>query len=191
MPVPGLGARYPPTGLIGGTWLLPTAGEVRCVKPDQTLASLADERWPSGRRPDDVHNWSWRKILGEAHDIFCVASAFETPRPVALWCSTAPRLLRLAGGPAYRLDCIEVAPEARGAEVGVFTLGLVAARALECGAKKLVLGALPQAVKLYDRTGGQKVVSKGWRVARGLLPYEFAEATLVELKEAANELRQN
>src|ERR1700733_9242739 len=101
------------------------------------------------RRTDDTHAWSWRDNLSLAHDAFCVTRASNASLPVAFWCSTARRLLRLQDGLAYRLDCVEVDPTLRGAEVGLFALALVATRALECGANRIVLGALPQAKKFY------------------------------------------
>lgn len=118
----------------------------------------------------------------ESHDDFCVTDTSDMP--LALWCTRAPAVLKLPGGDAYRLDFIEVKPEFRGAEMGAFTLGLVATRALECSASRLVLGSLPQARKLYDNSGGLQRKVAGWRAARGLLPYEFLTEALVELRDA-------
>ncbi|MGH7269161.1 MAG: hypothetical protein ACREJ3_01920 [Polyangiaceae bacterium] len=152
------------------------------------LIDVADHDWIPRRRPTDV-DWRWRELLGEACDTLAVVRVPDGA-PVALLCSTAPRLLRLPDGPAYRLHYLEVGPPLRGGVVGVFSVAVAAARALECGAKKLVLASVAEACRLYDKTGGKQRLADGWRVPRGLLPYEFLEEDLHSLREALHERRQ-
>ena len=161
-----------------------------CVRsPGAEVVDAADRDWIPARRPTDV-DWSWREMAAESGDMLGVLRVADRV-PVALFCSTAPRLLKLAGGPAYRLDFLEVGPPFRGGEVGVFSLAAAASRALECGARKLVLASVVEARKLYDRTGGKQRLAEGWRVPRGLLPYEFLEEDLHLLEEAFHERRQD
>jgi len=168
--------------------VVPGPGLVLCQRPTATHLGIADAQWAPQRKPGDAHDWSWARVAVDSHDDFCVLDPSHVP--LALWCSHAPRVLDLPGGRAYRLDFIEVKPELRGAELGVFTLGLVACRALECGVTRLVLGSLPEARKLYDKTGGRQSKVRGWRPPRGLLPYEFERKALEELREAIDELEQ-
>jgi hypothetical protein len=183
-------SAYAPTSLSAGSFLLAEDLEVRCKwNPAVDVIEIADRTWIPQRRPTDV-DWRWHDLLAESRDMFAVLRVADDA-PVALFCSTAPRLLRLPGGPAYRLDFIEVGPAFRGAEVGVFTLAAAAARALECGARKLVLASVVEARKLYDKTGGKQRLAEGWIAPRGLLPYEFVENDLRSLQEAFHERRQD
>ena len=180
-----------PSELTKRNWNLESTGEISCRHTDGEFLRAADALWIPRRRPGDVQNWRWTKIHPDARDIFgLMAILGETSgTPLGLWVSTASRLLDLPGGPAYRVDFLELYREVRGAEVGVFLMGLIADRALECGAKRVVLGSFPESRKLYDVTGGRQHPVKGWKVAEGLLPYEFLERELVELREAADERR--
>jgi hypothetical protein len=186
--VTGLGAQYPFTNLTAGSWTVGTTGELICRRPSAPIASKADawERLPS----DSGVNWSWRDLLGHAHDYFCVSLAAKPGVPVGLWCTTSKRVLRLDGGRAYRLDFIQVAPDARGAEAGIFTLGLVAARAIECGAVRIVLGSIPGAAKVYERAGATRGRVGDWKEPHGLIPFHFEADALKNLIEATNELRE-
>jgi hypothetical protein len=180
---------YPATNLSAGSFDLDGLA-VRCLRrPSAAIADLADAAWIPERRPTDV-DWRWRELLASARDAFAVLRVGDDA-PVALFCSTAPRLLRLAEGATYRLDSLEVGPRFRGARVGLFTLAAVASRALECGASKLVLASVPEARKLYDRAGGKQQGAKGWKAPKGLLPYEFSGESLRFLQEVLNEQRQD
>ena len=182
-------SAYPPTNLSAGSFDVDTL-VVRCLRrPHVDIVDAADRSWIPARRPTDV-DWRWRDLLASAHDAFAILRTSDDA-PVALFCTTAPRPLRLANGPAYRLDFLEVGPRFRGAGVGVFTLAAVATRALECGARKLVLASVPEARKLYDRAGGKQHIVAGWKAPRGLLPYEFSEDALHSLQEVFHERRQD
>ncbi|CAN5216399.1 hypothetical protein BH09MYX1_BH09MYX1_09380 [soil metagenome] len=101
-----------------------------------------------------------------------------TSETIALWCSTHHRILRLSP-PAYRLDFLELAPKYRGGadELRVFLMGAIAARALECGAKRIVLFSTdkPQLVAFYRSLGGEPRLAKGCTAVRDLVPFEFVE----------------
>jgi Acetyltransferase (GNAT) family len=157
--------------------------------PGVEVIDLADRVWIPLRRPTDV-DWRWRNLLADSRDMIGILRISDGA-PVALLCSTASRLLRIPGGPAYRLDFIEVGPQFRGGEAGVLALAAAASRALECGARKLVLASVVEARKLYDRAGGKQRLAEGWRAPRGLLPYEFLEDDLHFLEEALHERRQD
>jgi GNAT superfamily N-acetyltransferase len=181
---------YPPTSLGAGSFRIGEELDVRCTRsPHVDVIEAVDHAWIPQRRPTDV-DWRWRDRLDEAHDMFVLVKCRDA-HPVALFCSTAPRLLRLPGGPAYRLDFLEVGPLYRGAQVGVFTLAVAAARALECGARKLVLASVAEARNLYEKTGGKQRLAEGWRVPRGLVPFEFVEDDLRVLEEALHEQQQD
>jgi GNAT superfamily N-acetyltransferase len=156
------------------------------MKPTASVLEEADASWSTARSPSDAHDWRWTRLVVDSHDDFAVLDGSNAP--VALWSSHASKPLELPGGEAYRLDFLEVAPPLRGKEIGVFTLGLIAIRALECGATRLVLGSIPQAARFYDSVGGRQHKIRGWKVARGLLPYEFPHDALTRLREAIDEL---
>lgn len=181
--------RVPPrSSLLDQVWEVPGLSEVRVVQPTAALLAEVDATWPLTRRQTDVHDWKWQGIAVKAQETLAVID--EERRAVALWASFK-RLRRLESGKAYVLDRLEVAPRCRGATAGLFTLGLIASRALERGAEQLVLAAIPQARLLYDRAGGEQRLAKGWSVAQGLLAYAFPQETLFLLEETIDAFRKS
>jgi hypothetical protein len=176
--------KLPNSELLARRWNVPSLGVVRVVRASPALLAAIDREWPAARRPTDLYDWSWRRIASSSFETFAVVVG-PASEAIALWATAIKRLLELPGGLAYRLDFLEVAPRHRGPPgvVGVFAFGAIAARALECGASRLLLGALPGARRYYDELGGIQALARGWKVAPGLLPYEFARAVLQAGKE--------
>lgn len=113
--------------------------------------------------------------------------ATEDAVPVALWCGTRARPIQLPeNGPCYRLDFLEIAPEHRGGDLGTFALALACDRALELGAKGMVLGALPDLEDWYRAHDGIPGPIRGWNVERDLLPFYFPEHVLRKMMELAD-----
>ena len=159
---------YPSSNLSGGSFSLPGGLEVRCVRsPPLSLLQAADASWIPQRRPTDV-DWTWVGTLPESRDMFAIMR-HNKEEPVAIFSSKVKRLLRLPDGPAYVLDYLEVGPAYRGTASGVsiFAMTLVAARALECGAKKLVLSSTKEATRFYDAMGGHPAACKGMEDGAG------------------------
>lgn len=69
----------------------------------------------------------------------------------------------------------------------LFTLGLIAARALELNCAGLVLGALPSLVPWYQSAGGAAGKVFGWKHPPDLIPFRFAQEALLYLKELTDE----
>jgi hypothetical protein len=163
-------------------------GVLAVVRGSPALLATADREWPAARRPTDLHDWRWRRIAASSFETFAVVRGGS--EVIALWTTSTKRLLDLRDGPAYRLDFLEVAPHHRGppGAAGAFTFGVIAARALECGASSMVLGAIPAARRYYDELGGSQSLASGWKVGPGLLPYEFGQVVLRARKELVDGL---
>lgn len=71
---------------------------------------------------------------------------------------------------AYRLDFLRVRPDIRGLGLGVQILGLIAMRASERGAHRLVLQSLDQARGFFENRGAKP---SRWRGAQALANLEF------------------
>jgi hypothetical protein len=151
-----------------------------------TLVTIIDTTWPALRpkHHQGIH-WKWADILKKHPEKLALID--RTSRIVALWASRKHRPLRLAEGNCYRLDYFEIHPELRGGELGVFSLSLIAARAIELGCSGMVLGSLPGAAQFYKNLGGEQRRVDGWTTTiSGTIFLSYA--TLVDLKEGADEL---
>lgn len=178
--------RKPPsTGLAALRWNLSGLGKVGVDFASKATLSTVDREWPKQRRGDD-EDWSWVEIARTAREVFCLAT--EGGTVVALWASRGRVPIELAGGAAYRLDCFEVGMTFRATPASVFAIALVALRAHEVGARRIVLGAVSRqnVVKFYEKTGAIEGPIKGWKVHRDLLPFEYTAKATKELREIAD-----
>jgi hypothetical protein len=157
-------------------------GIVRLSEASRGILSAVDRDWPSLRLASDVHDWRWSQIAADTRERFAIVSSRG---PSLLWCSRSERLLALPGGDAYHLSFIEANPIFRGGTaLGAFGLALVGSRALECGAHRLVLAAIPPLRSWYEAAGGTyQPKIRGWKVPTELLPFEFSGQRLAEFKE--------
>ncbi len=112
-------------------------------------------------------------------------------RPLAFWASAKHRPLRISGGPAYRLDRLELDPRRRGQGVGPIALGAVTLRAFELGCTMVVFAALPAPGLLgfYRELGATEETVPGWTAPRGLVPFVLRRSAMIVLQEAIDELR--
>ena len=98
--------------------------------------------------------------------------------------------LQLEGQRYYRLDHFEIAPSVRGQLVGIFCFGLIAARAIELGADGIVLAALPEVARVYEKWGGMKRRPAGWHVGTGLQSVVFGRDATLECAEDSDAFRK-
>lgn len=176
----------PSTKLDTLRWDVPGLGRVRLNFASKATLSTVDREWPKERRGDD-EDWRWVEIARTAREVFCLAS--EGGTVVALWASRERVPIELAGGAAYRLDCFEVGTAFRATtRASVFAIALVALRAHEVGAKRIVLGAVsrPNVTGFYEKTGAIEGPIKGWKVRPDLLPFEYTAKATKELREIAD-----
>jgi hypothetical protein len=171
-----------PSALIGACLDLEESGELQVVCPTSTLARAADAAWSEATRSRLV-DWSWLRLVNDYPEALCLVDASGAPR--ALFCSRRRRPLKLPGGTRYELGYIEIHPDDRGGALGYYALATAAVRAREVGATGLVLGAIPEPglVRFYSALGAKQGNVKGWVHPRGLLPFFFSEAVLIELEQ--------
>lgn len=177
----------PPSGLHGRLWEVDGVGQVAVQLPRKETLADVDRTW-SALRPENHQNihWRWEAILrGRPERLTIVDAASQI---VAIWCSKKYRPLRLPEGKFYRLDYLEVHPQLRGGDLGLFALSMVAARAIELECDGLVLASLPGTKKFYEESGGEQRMPDGWEIGRGLVPFVFLRQVLEQLKEEADEL---
>ena len=177
------GRHYPKSALIREWDVDPDLEPALCREGTGQMCVKADAIW-GPLRPEEIP-WRWKGVFPDAHDFFAVSTLEPSSEeaPLSMWCSTSPRVLQLPGGVSYRLDFFEVHPSARGSFVAAFTVALIARRALECGASRVVLAAVPESRKIYDRTGAKQKLVKGWKNAPGLLPFVYEDAALRQLSK--------
>lgn len=159
---------------------------------DPRVASV-DATWPAHRQATDLHRgWRWSQILEGRPERFAVLD--QDDRIVALWCSTAYRLLKLDGASYYRLDYFEIDPQLRGTTFGPLAAGFFASRCVEMDAAGIVFGALPSPglVAWYKaKLGATDASPKGWIVQPGLVPLLIRRDRADILKEYLDALAQD
>ncbi len=158
---------------------------------DRELAERIDSRWSPARPSDAVNrHWRWVRIAERAHARFALIADDGTPA-VALAMNRS-RLLELPDGPHARLDYFEVAPSSRGGVLGLLGLGVVAHLALEDGAVGLVLGSVDtaQAIRFYEKMGGERGAARGWSAPSELIPFGFDRAALEALRQEVANVRE-
>lgn len=153
------------------------------TRPTAEQIDNIDLTWPPRRRATDWHHaWRWVELTRERTEVFgAVANDGEV---LGIWCSAKHKPVLLPEGAFYRLDYVEVAPGARGQEMGVFTFLLVAARALELGAGGIVLATWEPLTNFYTGLGGVVRKPAGWNAPSNLVPFTFDVDVLDGLKEA-------
>lgn len=169
---------------------MPGIGRLRVIVPSMRQIEQVDVDWPPRRRPTDWHRaWRWRDLTAGKSETFAIVDPTDTV--LGIWCSAKHKPIRLPDGLFYRPDYLEVAPGARGQEVGVFLFFLIAARALEAGAQGIVLGTWPVLRRFYEGLGGVERRPRGWNLEANLVPFTFDKATLEELQEALARMEDN
>lgn len=175
-----------PTQLIGRRWVVPPIGRLTASDASLTVLDSADETWPPLRHEGDWHHsWRWRQLVAGYVEAFSLRRDGNTP--AALWCSHKRQPMQLPSGRYYRLDYMEIDPTLRGGVLGAFTVGVIAARALELKSDGIVLGTLPTHHALYTRFGASESAPKGWNPPKGLVPYTFDWDALQRLKEMVDD----
>jgi GNAT superfamily N-acetyltransferase len=156
---------------------------LRVVTPSDRHLEEIDTEWPTGRRPTDWHHaWRWKELAAGKVEVLAVVGAND--KAVGIWCSAKHKPIRLPDGLFYRPDYLEVAPAVLGQELGVFLFLLIAARALELGADRVVLGTWEILRDFYRGLGGVEGKPRGWNLESNLVPFTFDRETLEGLAEA-------
>ena len=180
-----------PASALAGKKLLLNDERLTLVHATEAHGSTADATWPIKRTTADLHQlWLWKQILADhPHERFALVD--DGDQPVAFWCSSKKSPIVLSGIRHYRLDYVEVRPQDRGGLSGYAVLALIAARAVERGADRLVLAAfdVPGLVDFYERTvGARRGCPAGWNPPPMLVPFVIEEKMLIHLKEFADAL---
>lgn len=181
-------SHLPASQLPGTQFDPPGMGRVEIRKPTFTELQELDRAWHARRPPNAEHShWRWATIAGSVTERWIVVD--ETGGAIAIWCSTAKRLLRLPGGLAYRVDALEVDPSKTSAGHGKLAVEFASLRAWELGADALILAALPQARGFYEAIGAASGPIRGWRCPSDLLPFYLDSAGLRAMVQRAQALR--
>jgi GNAT superfamily N-acetyltransferase len=180
--------KFPQSQLLGARFEVPNVGLVRVALPLAGQVQSVDREWPADREllAPNAH-WRWKDILAGLQEKFAVLT--DGDEVAALWCSKRSQPIRLEGQPHYRLDYLEVHPKSRGAGLGLAVFAIICWRAVELGAKGMVLGALPGAVPFYKHLGVAERRPRGWHVATGLVAMTVDGPTLARYKEYADGLQ--
>lgn len=169
-------------------WPIDGLGTVRLVGASPNLLKELDRTWPP-LRPDaaDV-SWHWYAVAAATGERWAITLDLKT---VAAFVA-GPKLLKLPDGLTFRLDFLETRGDLRGKSLGALSMALIAKRALEVGATRLVLSALPRidALRLYDQTGGERVTSRGWNPAFGLIPFTWEPDALRALARRLDDVEE-
>jgi GNAT superfamily N-acetyltransferase len=133
--------------------MLPRFGRVSAVHPANAHIKRIDEDWPPKRRETDWHHaWRWKDLTATRPECFAVVTAED--ELLGIWCSAKAAPISLPEGRFYRPDFLEVSPDARGGDIGAFLFLVITARALELGARGIVLGTWPMHRAFYALLGG-------------------------------------
>jgi len=154
------------------------------------LLEHIDARWPSVRPQGALHrDWSWRAWIRDTQcdERYVLVDARQSPR--FIWCSTS-RLLRLPGGPFYRVGRLEVDPTRVARGLGAFGMSVIMSRAIELQANGVVLKATADAAPFYRHLGAEPGAIVGWSGSPDLVQFMFASETMKQLAEVADEHRQ-
>lgn len=188
MPKPKPWPSVPTSTLTRRRWPVDGLGMLRLAGASPQLWKEFDRTWPELRpRSDDV-SWSWYAVGAKTPERWTVTVDFK---PVAAF-AAGPKLLKLPDGLTFRLDFLEARGDIRRKSIGALSMVLIAKRALEAGAARLVLSALPRpdALSLYDKTGGQRVTSQGWSPASGLIPFTWEPDALKALARRLDDVEE-
>ncbi|MBI1947639.1 MAG: hypothetical protein HYS27_18255 [Deltaproteobacteria bacterium] len=133
-------------------------------------------------------SWSWYAVGSVTCERWIVSLDFNAVAAFA----AGPRLLKLSEGLTFRLDSLETRGDLRRKSVGALTMVIVAKRAIEAGASRLVLGALPRAdaMRLYKKVGGEPRAPTGWKAASGLLPFMWGHDALGALARRLDDVEE-
>jgi len=176
------------------TWDFPNVGVLSVTAAEYDDLDDVDARWPALREQadpdgnDPARGWVWSRIAQSCPERFAVRD--RSGAIIALWASTKDAPLRLQEGPAYRLDWFEVRADLRSGGRGAACVHLIALRALDCGADRIVLAAHPNArtLQFYDELGAERRLPRGWKPGRDLVAYVVGPDRLTEMKDLADDL---
>ncbi|MCB9554380.1 MAG: GNAT family N-acetyltransferase [Myxococcales bacterium] len=135
-------------------------------------------------------HWSWCDWVRDTRCEERFVLLDEHDEPGFIWCAASSRLLRLPGGPFYRPDRLEVAPNRVRSGVGTLGMAALALRALERSANGVVLKATRAAAPFYVRLGGTPGDVAGWSHSPDLVEFTFTRPVLQELAELLDACRQ-
>lgn len=161
-------------------------GLCRVKIPSLRALEEVDEEWPSLRREADAHHhWLWADIAERSGELFALTN--EVEKIVAILGGKG--ILRLPGGPCYRLDYLEVYPPHRGTtDLGYLAIALGWERAAELGCGALIAGSLPETAHIFEGMGGERRCMDGWQVESGLVAFVFSGACVERFSALVEEL---
>ncbi len=175
-------------------WHFPDIGELAADAVLIDDLEAIDATWPSIRErcdpkgTDPARGWRWCAIGSECVEKQAVRDA--TGEIVALWASGKDRPITLQEGPAYRLDWLEVRADLRSGGRGLACMAIIAVRAAQLGADRIVFGAHPdpRTLSFYDGIGAERRAPRPWKAPRDLVAYVLGPKRSSELKGLADAL---
>lgn len=165
--------RRRPTNLSGLSLNFGEMGPHKLVRCELSILSAVDARWPVLRSPDAENaHWRWLNLASKAHDAFALVDANSEAQ--GLWCSQVDGPRKINSKRYYRLDYMEIHPQARRGGLGLMLLCCVAARAKELGCDGVILGSLPSATTFWDKFGVRERLP-GWSLPATLTAFVIEE----------------
>ncbi|MCU0697722.1 MAG: hypothetical protein MUC96_14445 [Myxococcaceae bacterium] len=174
-----------PSELLAKLFEIPGPERLDVVRPTKVALNNLDQEWSQLRSADDVaRDWCWATVADDP-DVFAVRD--ELGGVLALWRACRP-IITLQKRVFYRLDNIEVKPGERGRALGRFVLALVAFRAIELAAQRIILAAPPERVAWYQSVGAVDASDLRWKYPAELKALQFEETLVLNMKEVASAL---
>ena len=180
--------KAPVSKLRRKRWPIDGRGTFRLTSATPGLLADIDRTWPVLRPNAMDVSWSWYSVGSTTPERWVVTLDLKAVGAFV----AGSRLLKLPEGLTFRLDFLETRGDVRGKSVGAIVMALVAKRAVEAGASMLVLSALPRAdaMRLYEKAGGQRRGPKGWKTAPGLLPFTWERDALGALARRLDDVEE-
>lgn len=168
-------------GLVGRSFHIPGRGAVRLAVLSRADVEAIDAEW-THLRPENSQNrhWSWVCNWDGSEEGYAL---LENGEVVACWCGQTTKLVQLDGCPSFRVDYLEVHPRERNMGLGSLTIGTIAWRAHELGARAVVFEAFNERrlLTFYEDAGAKRGAPGNWKRNSELVQLHLPEAVLHEL----------
>ena len=173
-------AIVPDSGLTQLRWKTGDGLILRVERGVPQLLKQLDQEW-LGLAPeqDPVPEWRFYEFAREPHRKERYVVVDSSGRCMAVWLDHD----RSVCGDAYRLDYFKVRPDAFRHGVGVLALGMIAERALEFGAARVVFQPIASSEAFYrgPRVGAEQCPD--WKGGHSLPNLQLSPSSIIRLTE--------